>query len=86
VERGPIDADKTGEQRETMTTLENRPKAALMVIDGQNGVVDGSHNRDAVVANVGSLSTRRATRRSRHLGQALRRQPPEGRRGVADRT
>jgi nicotinamidase-related amidase len=38
-----------------MTTLENRPKTALIVIDVQNGVVEGAHERDAVVANVGSL-------------------------------
>src|SRR3979490_3368993 len=38
-----------------MTTLENRPKTALLVIDVQNGVVGGAHERDAVVANVGSL-------------------------------
>jgi nicotinamidase-related amidase len=38
-----------------MTTLENRPNAALIVIDVQNGVVEGNHERDAVVANVGSL-------------------------------
>ena len=38
-----------------MTTLENRPKTALVVIDVQNGVVEGTHERDAVVANVGSL-------------------------------
>ena len=38
-----------------MTTLENRPKTALVVIDVQNGVVEGTHDRDAVVANVGSL-------------------------------
>ena len=38
-----------------MTTLENRPNAALLVIDVQNGVVEGAHERDAVVANVGSL-------------------------------
>ena len=38
-----------------MTTLENRPKTALIVIDVQNGVVAGNHERDAVVANVGSL-------------------------------
>jgi nicotinamidase-related amidase len=38
-----------------MTTLENRPKTALLVIDVQNGVVGGAHQRDAVVANVGSL-------------------------------
>jgi nicotinamidase-related amidase len=38
-----------------MTTLENRPNTALLVIDVQNGVVEGAHERDAVVANVASL-------------------------------
>ncbi|MDP9496054.1 MAG: isochorismatase family protein [Actinomycetota bacterium] len=38
-----------------MTTLENRPNTALLVIDVQTGVVGGAHERDAVVANVGSL-------------------------------
>ena len=38
-----------------MTTLANRPNTALLVIDVQKGVVDGNHQRDAVVANVGSL-------------------------------
>ena len=38
-----------------MTTLENRPNTALLVVDVQNGVVEGAHRRDAVVANVGSL-------------------------------
>ncbi len=38
-----------------MTTLENRPNTALVVIDVQNGVVEGAHERDTVVANVGSL-------------------------------
>jgi len=38
-----------------MTTLENRPNAALLVVDVQNGVVEGAHERDTVVANVGSL-------------------------------
>jgi nicotinamidase-related amidase len=38
-----------------MTTLENRPNTALLVIDVQNGVVAGAYERDAVVANVGSL-------------------------------
>jgi nicotinamidase-related amidase len=38
-----------------MTTLENRPHTALLVVDVQNGVVDGAHQRDAVVANVGTL-------------------------------
>jgi nicotinamidase-related amidase len=41
-----------------MTTLENRPNTALLVIDVQNGVVDGNYNRDAVVANVASLVER----------------------------
>src|SRR6266478_7909730 len=41
-----------------MTTLENRPNTALLVIDVQNGVVEGAHQRDAVVANVGSLVDR----------------------------
>ena len=38
-----------------MTTLQNRPDTALLVIDVQNGVVEGAHERDAVVSNVGSL-------------------------------
>src|SRR5881394_435729 len=38
-----------------MTTLENRPNTALLVIDVQQGVVDGNHQRDEVVANVGGL-------------------------------
>jgi nicotinamidase-related amidase len=41
-----------------MTTLENRPSTALIVIDVQNGVVAGAHERDTVVANVGSLVER----------------------------
>jgi nicotinamidase-related amidase len=38
-----------------MTTLENRPNTALVVIDVQNGVLEGAHERDAVVANVAGL-------------------------------
>jgi nicotinamidase-related amidase len=38
-----------------MSTLEKRPNTALLVIDVQKGVVGGAHERDAVVANVGSL-------------------------------
>jgi nicotinamidase-related amidase len=38
-----------------MTTLQNRPNTALLVVDVQNGVVDGNYQRDAVVSNVGSL-------------------------------
>jgi nicotinamidase-related amidase len=38
-----------------MTTLENRPNTALLVVDVQSGVVAGTPGRDTVVANVGSL-------------------------------
>jgi nicotinamidase-related amidase len=48
-----------------MTTLRNRPNTALLVVDVQNGVVAGAHERDAVVANIASL-----------LGQARREQVP----------
>jgi len=41
-----------------MTTLENRPRSALLVIDVQNGVVSAAHERDAVVANVAHLVQR----------------------------
>src|SRR5438034_7175984 len=41
-----------------MTTRENRPNTALLVIDVQKGVVEGAHERDTVVANVGSLVER----------------------------
>lgn len=38
-----------------MTTLSDRPNTALMVIDVQKGVVADAHQRDAVVANIGTL-------------------------------
>jgi nicotinamidase-related amidase len=38
-----------------MTTLENRPNTALLVVDVQNGVVEGTPARDAVVTNVRTL-------------------------------
>jgi nicotinamidase-related amidase len=38
-----------------MTTLTDRPHTALIVIDVQNDVVGGSHNRDDVVANISTL-------------------------------
>lgn len=38
-----------------MTTLANRPNTALLVVDVQNGVLDGAHEREAVVANIGRL-------------------------------
>jgi nicotinamidase-related amidase len=41
-----------------MTTLGNRPNTALLVVDVQNGVVEGAHERDTVVANVAGLVER----------------------------
>ena len=41
-----------------MTTLSDRPNTALVVIDVQNGVVAGAHQRDVVVANIGALVDR----------------------------
>ena len=41
-----------------MTTLPDRPNTALLVIDVQNGVVDGSYRRDEVVANINKLLDR----------------------------
>jgi nicotinamidase-related amidase len=38
-----------------MTTLHNRPKTALLVIDVQKGVVGEAYDRDNVVANVATL-------------------------------
>ena len=38
-----------------MTTLENRPNTALIVIDVQNGIVGKAYDRDAVVANIATL-------------------------------
>jgi nicotinamidase-related amidase len=38
-----------------VTTLENRPHTALLVVDVQVGVVGGTHERDSVVANIASL-------------------------------
>jgi len=35
-----------------MTTLTDRPNTALVVIDVQNDVMAGTHDRDAVVANI----------------------------------
>jgi len=46
------------EPSETMTTLANRPNTALVVVDVQNAALERAHERDAVVANVGSLVER----------------------------
>ncbi len=41
-----------------MTTLTDRPNTALLVIDVQNGVVAGAHERDKVIANIATLVDR----------------------------
>ncbi|WP_412538140.1 isochorismatase family protein [Longispora sp. K20-0274] len=41
-----------------MTTLENRPNTALLVVDVQKGVVAAAHERDAVVATISDLVDR----------------------------
>ena len=38
-----------------MTTLNDRPNTALLIIDVQNGVVAGTPRRDEVVANINTL-------------------------------
>src|SRR5437764_8136743 len=38
-----------------MTSLSDRPHAALLVVDVQNDVVAGAHKRDNVIANIGVL-------------------------------
>jgi nicotinamidase-related amidase len=38
-----------------MTTLLDRPNAALLIIDVQNGVVAGTPHRDDVIANINTL-------------------------------
>lgn len=45
-----------------MTTLTDRPETALLVIDVQQGVVEGAHDRDNVVANIASLVDQARTR------------------------
>jgi len=41
-----------------MTTLSERPNTALLVIDVQNGVMAGAHDRDGVIANINALVER----------------------------
>ena len=38
-----------------MTTLPDRPNTALLVIDVQNDVVAGAHDRDGVIANIAAV-------------------------------
>ena len=67
-----------------MTTLENRPNTVLLVVDVQNGVVDGAQERDAVVANVGRLVEKARRERvpvvwAQHSDEGLARESDEWR-------
>ena len=44
-----------------MTPLTDRPSTALLVIDVQNDVVAGAHDRDGVVATIAGLVERART-------------------------
>ncbi|RZU29577.1 nicotinamidase-related amidase [Streptomyces sp. BK022] len=44
-----------------MTTLSDRPNTALLVIDVQNGVMADAHDRDPVIARIGSLINKART-------------------------
>jgi isochorismate hydrolase len=46
------------EARETMTTLEERPNTALLVIDVQNQVVEHAWDRDGVIGRINTLVER----------------------------
>jgi nicotinamidase-related amidase len=54
-DRVTVDGDGIDGEGKALTTLENRPNSALLVVDVQNCVVEGAHKRDAVVANIDSL-------------------------------
>ena len=51
--------DHSGLAKEmTVTTLSDRPRTALIVIDVQHGVMAQAYRRDAVVAHIGELVER----------------------------
>jgi isochorismate hydrolase len=49
------DAVSESDEEATMTTFTDRPNAALLVIDVQNGVVASAYDRDGVIANINTL-------------------------------
>jgi isochorismate hydrolase len=51
----PVRMSAAGRSVARMSTLENRPNSALVVIDVQNGVVREAYERDAIVGNVARL-------------------------------
>ena len=69
-----------------MTALPDRPNTALLVIDVQNGVLAGAHNRDDVIATI-DAPRRQGPRRGRagRLGAALERPVAARQRQLATR-
>ena len=67
-----------------MTTLEDRPNSALLIVDVQVGVVEGAYERDIVVANIGSL-VRKARRDGAPVVWVRDRAGVPGKRRLADR-
>jgi hypothetical protein len=55
---GPWTAASVTGYNGTMTTFTDRPATALLVVDVQQGVVEGAYRRDEVVANVATLVER----------------------------
>jgi hypothetical protein len=53
--QGPRCKSPPDQQEIVMSTLPDRPHTALLVIDVQAGVVADTYQRDAVVANIGTL-------------------------------
>jgi hypothetical protein len=53
-----------------MSTLENRPNTALLVIDVQKGVVKEAHDRDTALRTSAALSRRRGANGSPSSGSS----------------
>jgi len=52
----------------SMSIFENRSNSALLVVDVENGVIEGAYRRDAVVANIGTLIGKARRERSPSSG------------------
>jgi isochorismate hydrolase len=54
----PLRVVATTDWEDTMTTLTDRPNTVLLVVDVQNGVMNGAHDRETVLANIVALVDR----------------------------
>ena len=66
-----------------MTSLADRPRTALIVIDMQNDVVAAAHARDSVIANIRTLVERARSQDVpvvwvQHSDEGLPGAPPDG--------